>query len=396
MDLLKFDPELCTLCNKCIQKCPFGALNMGEKGIEVNEKCRMCGVCVKVCPQRAIRFEQKARSQNKKDWKGFLIFAEQEQGKIHPVVFELIGEARKMAAKVGFDVDCLIIGGKGTRENARLLLEYGVQHVFVFEDSCFEGFRADIYTDAAAECISRQKPASVLIGATALGRSFAPRLATRFHTGLTADCTSLDIRENTDMVQIRPAFGGNIMAQILISDSRPQFATVRYRVMDRAKKVENPAGVIEDMQISEGMRQSGIKILSSQVIEHQKSIEEEDVLVVAGRGVKSERDVEMCRQLALALGGQLAFTRPMVEDGYGDQKHQIGLSGRTVRPKLIITLGVSGAIQFTACMNQAECIVAVNTDPDAAIFKIAHYCIVDDLYQVVPALLECLKNHKEE
>ena len=141
MDLLKFDAELCTLCNKCIQKCPFGALNMGEKGIEVNEKCRMCGVCVKVCPQRAIRFEQKARSQNKQDWNGFLIFAEQERGKIHPVAFELIGEARKMAEKVGFDVDCLIIGGKGTRENARLLLDYGVQHVFVFEDPCFEGFR---------------------------------------------------------------------------------------------------------------------------------------------------------------------------------------------------------------------------------------------------------------
>ena len=396
MDLLKFDAELCTLCNKCIQKCPFGALNMGEKGIEVNEKCRMCGVCVKVCPQRAIRFEQKARSQDKKEWKGFLIFAEQERGKIHPVVFELIGEARKMAKKVGFDVDCLIIGGKGTRENARILLEYGVQHVFVFEDPCFEGFRADIYTDAATECISRQKPASVLIGATALGRSLAPRLATRFHTGLTADCTSLDIRENTDMVQIRPAFGGNIMAQILITDSRPQFATVRYRVMDRAKKVEACAGVIEDMEISDGMRQSGIRILSSQVIEHQKSIEEEDILVVAGRGVKSERDVEMCRKLAEALGGQLAFTRPMVEEGYGDQKHQIGLSGRTVRPKLIITLGVSGAIQFTACMNQAECIVAVNTDPEAPIFKIAHYCIVDDLYQVVPVLMECLKNRKEE
>ena len=166
--------------------------------------------------------------------------------------------------------------------------------------------------------------------------------------------------------------------------------------MDRAKRVEHPSGTVELQKIDEEMIQSGIRILSSEVLVHQKSIEEEDVLVVAGRGVKSERDVEMCRQLAEALGGQLAFTRPMVEDGYGDQKHQIGLSGRTVRPKLIITLGVSGAIQFTACMNQSGCIVAVNTDPDAPIFQIAHYCIVDDLYQVVPRLLECLKNRKEE
>ena len=396
MDLLRFHAELCTLCNKCIQKCPFGALSMGEKGIEVNEKCRMCGVCVKVCPQRAIRFEQKARAQDKKDWKGFLVFAEQEQGKIHPVVLELIGAARKLAEKVGFEVNCVIVGSEGTSENAEMLLEYGVQHVYVFEHPCFEGFRADLYTDAVAECISKIKPSSVLIGATALGRSLAPRLATRFHTGLTADCTALDIRENTDMVQIRPAFGGNIMAQILITDSRPQFATVRYRVMDRAKRVEHPSGTVELQKIDEEMIQSGIRILSSEVLVHQKSIEEEDVLVVAGRGVKSERDVEMCRQLAEALGGQLAFTRPMVEDGYGDQKHQIGLSGRTVRPKLIITLGVSGAIQFTACMNQSGCIVAVNTDPDAPIFQIAHYCIVDDLYQVVPRLLECLKNRKEE
>lgn len=396
MDLLRFHAELCTLCNKCIQKCPFGALSMGEKGIEVNEKCRMCGVCVKVCPQRAIRFEQKARSQDKKDWKGLLVFAEQEQGKIHPVVLELIGAARKLAEKVGFKVNCVIVGSVGTSENAEMLLEYGVQHVYVFEHPCFEGFRADLYTDAVAECISKIKPSSVLIGATALGRSLAPRLATRFHTGLTADCTALDIRENTDMVQIRPAFGGNIMAQILITDSRPQFATVRYRVMDRAKRVEHPSGTVELQKIDEEMIQSGIRILSSEVLVHQKSIEEEDVLVVAGRGVKSERDVKMCRQLAEALGGQLAFTRPMVEDGYGDQKHQIGLSGRTVRPKLIITLGVSGAIQFTACMNQSGCIVAVNTDPDAPIFQIAHYCIVDDLYQVVPRLLECLKNRKEE
>ena len=198
------------------------------------------------------------------------------------------------------------------------------------------------------------------------------------------------------MIQIRPAFGGNIMAQISISRSRPQFATVRYRVMEKARKTENPSGEIIRCETPDTMVKSSIEILSAQVLEKKKSLEEEDIIVVAGRGAKNEAGVALCKDLADALGGQLAFTRPMVEDGFGDTAHQIGLSGRTVRPKLIITCGVSGAIQFTSCMNGAECIVAVNSDPEAQIFNTAHYCIVDDLNQVVPKLTELVKNRKED
>ena len=395
MELIRFNAQKCTLCGKCVEACPFGALHMGEKGIVVDEKCRMCKLCVRTCPEKAIRLEQKAKSFDKEKWRDFLIFAEQERGDIHPVACELIGEARKMAAKVGYQVNCVLIGGEGTAENAKKLLKYGVDTVFVYEHPGFEGFRADCYADAMADCISKMRPSSVLIGATSLGRSLAPRLSTRFHTGLTADCTTLDIKPNTDMIQIRPAFGGNIMAQIAIANSRPQFATVRYRVMDRAKPVENPTGQIVMRRATDEMARSKIKILSSQVIDKVKSLEEEDILVVAGRGVRNEKDVEMCRELAEALGGQLAFTRPMVENGFGDQAHQIGLSGRTVRPKLIITCGVSGAIQFTSCMTGSECIVAINNDPEAQIFKAANYCIVDDLYQVVPHLTELVKKQKE-
>ncbi len=301
-----------------------------------------------------------------------------------------------MSPNVGYQVKCILVGGRGTSENAKKLLAYGVDEVFVYEHKGFEGFKADCYTDAVADCIALIKPSSVLIGATSLGRSMAPRLATRFHTGLTADCTTLDIRENTDMIQIRPAFGGNIMAQILITDSRPQFATVRYHVMDRAEKVENPTGKITMCKVSDDMVKSKIEILSTTEILRQKSIEEEDILVVAGRGVRSEKDLAICRELAKALGGQLAFTRPMVENGFGDTSRQIGLSGRTVRPKLMITCGVSGAIQFTSCMTGSECIVAINQDPHALIFKYANYCIVDDLYKVVPKLTELIKNGREE
>lgn len=395
MDFLTFNSQKCTLCGKCIDICPFRALSMESYGIEVGDTCRMCGLCVRHCPEHAIRFEQRAYSVDKRKWRDFLIFVEQEQGRIHPVALELIGEARKMAPKVNYQVSCVILGGAGTTENARKLLKYGVDVVYAYEHEDLAAFRVDSYTDVVADCISEMKPSAVLIGATALGRSLAPRLSTRFHTGLTADCTKLDIKSNTDLVQIRPAFGGNVMAQIAITKSRPQFATVRYRVMDEAEPVTSPHGEVLSCRVTKEMVQSRIRVLSAEVIERTKSLEEEDIIVVAGRGAKNEAGVQLCRELAEALSGQLAFSRPMVENGFGDQNHQIGLSGRTVKPKLIITCGVSGAIQFTACMNGADCIVAINSDPDAQIFGTAHYCLVDDLFEVVPRLTEQVRKWKE-
>lgn len=396
MEFIRFNAARCTLCGLCIEKCPFGALSMKDNGIEVSDSCRMCGMCVRSCKEKAISFEQKSGEFNKEEWHDFLIYVEQERGDIHPVAYELIGEARKMAAKVGYKVNCVIVGGGGTTQNAEKLLAYGVDEVYVYEHEGFAGFKADCYADAVADCISEKKPSSVLIGATSLGRSLAPRLSTRFHTGLTADCTTLDIQNNSDMIQIRPAFGGNIMAQIMITRSRPQFATVRYRVMDKAKKVEKPHGHIELRKVTDIMVRSSIEVLSMELIEKKKTIEEAEVIVAIGRGVRNEEGVELCRQLADALGATLAYSRPMVEQGVGTQQYQIGLSGHTVRPKLIITCGVSGAIQFTSCMNGSETIVAINTDPDAQIFQVANYCIVDDLYAVVPKLTALLQNRKED
>ncbi len=393
MKFLKFDPKNCDLCGSCIDKCPFSAISMGKEGIELNENCRMCGVCVRECPHQALYFEQESRGEDKSKWNGILVYAEQERGEIHPVVYELIGEARKLAAVVNYKVYAVLVGGAGTTANAYKLLPYGVDEVFVYEHKGFEGFKADCYADAVADCISHLKPSVVLVGGTSLGRSLAPRLSTRFHTGLTADCTKLEMKENTDLVQIRPAFGGNIMAQIVIDRSRPQFATVRYKIMDKAEKVENPTGKVTICSVSDRMAKSGIEVLSAEVLEHVKTIEEEDVLVVAGRG--AEKALDQLKDLADLLGGQLCYTRPMVEAGYGDNTHQIGLSGRTVKPKLILTFGVSGAIQFTACMNGSECIVAVNNDPEAPIFKLATICVQDDLYEVLPAMIEELKTRKD-
>ncbi len=396
MSEICFDYAKCNLCGTCIEKCPFGALEIKDGKVSSNENCRICGACVRVCEEKAISIEEKVKEIDKTEWKNFLIYVEQERGDIHPVVYELIGEAKKMAAKVGFKVNCVMVGPEGTKENANKLLEYGVDEVYVYEHSFFEGFKVDAYSEAIADCINDKKPSSILIGATSLGRSLAPRLATRFNTGLTADCTTLDIEENTDMLQIRPAFGGNIMAQILIAKTRPQFATVRYRVMDKAKKVENPSGIIEVRNITDKMLESGIEIISSKLIEKKEAIEEADVIVAIGRGVRNEEGVEMCKELAKELGATLAFTRPLIENGVGDNLFQIGLSGHTVRPTLIITIGISGAIQFVAGMSGAETIVAINNDSNAQIFNVASYCVVDDLYEVVPKFTKLLKERKED
>lgn len=333
------------------------------------------------------------------------VYIEMEGGKVADVSLELLTKGRELATTLGVKLEAVVLG-HNLAGIEKELAKYGADTVWVADDPLFSPFRTLPHTAVLCGLIGQEKPQIALFGATPVGRDFAPRVSSALHSGLTADCTQLEIGDHKDaktgteyknlLYQIRPAFGGNIMAQIAIRRSRPQFATVRYCVMDRAERVQNPTGSVVKCTVTDDMARSRIRILSSEVIEKQKTIDEEDILVVAGRGVRSEKDVAMCRRLAEALGGQLAFTRPMVENGYGDQMHQIGLSGRTVRPRLIITCGVSGAIQFTSCMKDAECIVAINSDPEAQIFKTAHYCIVDDLYQVVPRLTALVQNRKED
>ncbi len=398
MSVICFDEKACDLCGVCVAQCPFGSLSVEKNGIEVDESCRMCGVCVKLCPKQALSFSQKPiqDANDKQSWRDILVFAEQELGELHPIAYELVGEAHKLARVVDFKVCAVLVGAENTKENAKKLLDYGVSTVYYYEDIGFSGFKADCYADALADCISQMRPSSVLIGGTAIGRSLAPRLSTRFRTGLTADCTKLEMQKNTDLVQIRPAFGGNVMAKILITDARPQFATIRYRVMDKAPKIENPDGCVQAMAVPKDMVKSGIEVLCTELLPSTKAIEEEDVLVVAGRGMKNEEGVALAQKLAKALSARLCFTRPMAESGLGDNTLQIGLSGRTVRPKLIVTCGVSGAIQFTAGMSGSACIVAINEDPDALIFNIAHYCLVGDAFALIPQMIEALNTIKQE
>ena len=381
----------CTGCGLCASNCPFGAIDMKDGKPELNAACKVCGLCVKNCPSKAIlRLETKVDSVDKSKWQDILVFAEVSGGRLHPVSLELIGKALELAKNVNYKVKTVLVGSK-VGDFAQELRHWGVSEIAVYDDEALSYFRADAYAACVEDYIRYAHPSVVLVGATSLGRSLAPRLSTRFHTGLTADCTKLELRENTDLVQIRPAFGGNIMAQIITTHTRPQFATVRYKVMNPPQRREEASGEILNRRIPKGVEESRVSCVDVTPIPPKKSISDAEILVVGGRGLQKEADLEMIKELAGLLGGEWATTRPLVEKGWNTNDRQIGLSGRTVRPRLIITCGVSGAIQFTACMRGSDHIVAINTDPKAPIFDVAHVAIVGDLYEIVPALIRQLK-----
>ena len=391
MAKIAFLERKCTGCGLCAQNCPFGAIEMKDGHPDINAACRVCGICIKNCPEKAIlKLETKVDSVDKSKWKDILVFAEVSGGRLHPVCLELIGKARELGDPIGFRVKAVLVGS-GVREHAEELRHYGVSEVAVYDAPELSYFRADAYAACVEDYIKFAHPSVVLVGATSLGRSLAPRLSTRFHTGLTADCTKLELRENSDLVQIRPAFGGNIMAQIVTTRTRPQFATVRYKIMNSPTRQEEASGEILIRKIPKGVNESRISCVSVTPIPPKKSISDAEILVVGGRGLQKEADLDMIKEFAALLGGDWAVSRPLVEKGWATNERQIGLSGRTVRPRLIITCGVSGAIQFAACMNGSDHIISINTDPDAPIFKVAHVAIVGDLYEIVPAMIGKLK-----
>lgn len=392
MSSLRINRDQCINCGVCKDACPFGAISDLNGHPAISEECRLCQACLAVCPVAAISMDQAAlpTQQSGCAWRGIMVYAEVSAGAIHPVTIELIGEAARLAKRTGEPVSALLIGYELQQPSAELL-RYGIDRVYCYDYPELHHFRVDTHANVFADCIKRTRPSIVLVGATATGRSLAPRLAARFRTGLTADCTELQIKENGDLVQIRPAFGGNIMAQIITPHSRPQFATVRYKVMNPATVVPDPHGVVEHCSVAPEQLNSGIEVLHRQQLAKSASITDAEVLVVAGRGVKDRAGLALLEELAELLGGQLASTRALVEAGWLPHARQIGLSGRTVKPNLCITCGVSGAVQFTAGMNKAEHIFAINQDATAPIFAVAHYGLVGDLYQIVPLLISRLK-----
>ena len=376
-----------------VKVCPFGAISYEGGNIDISSACKMCKLCVKKGGGLVDFVEDAAPTVDKSQWNGVCVYVDHHEGDIHRVTYELIGKAHELASVIGHQVYALMIGS-GIEAAAEKLLHYGVDKVFVYDDPALLDFRVEPYTAAFYDFVEKVKPSSILVGATNLGRQLAPRIAARCKAGLTADCTVLEMKENTNLVQIRPAFGGNTMAQIISPATRPQFCTVRYKVFTEPKPTAEAKGEIVKMTVTPEMMVSAIEILSAEEKPSDVDISEADVIVAIGRGAQSESMRAMAEELAELLGGMVACTRPLVEANLFDAKRQIGLSGRTVKPKFIICLGISGAVQFAAGMKSSDVIVAINTDKSASIFDVADYAIVGDVGEIVPALIAKIKEAK--
>jgi len=377
-----------------IKLCPFGAISYTDGKLDISSACKMCKMCVRRGGGAVEYVEDAAPTVDKSLWRGVCVYADCQGGEVHRVTYELIGKARELAKVISHPVYVLVIGYK-TQECVNKILHYGVDKVFVYDDEALKDFRIEPYTTAFCDFLDKFKPSSVLVGATNLGRQLAPRVAARCRAGLTADCTVLEMKENTDLVQIRPAFGGNIMAQIVSPNTRPQFCTARYKVFSEPKPTEKPCGDIVPMQTEADKLISKIKVLETKSKSKDVDISEADVIVAVGRGAASESMRAAAEELASLLGGMVACTRPLVEGNIFDAKRQIGLSGRTVKPKLIICVGISGAVQFAAGMKSSDCIVAINTDKNAPIFDVAHYSVVGDAAEILPKLINKIKEARQ-
>lgn len=326
---------------------------------------------------------------NKDEFKDVWVFIEQRQGSLQNVSIELLGEGRKIADKLGVDL-CGVLLGNNISNLSKELIEYGADKVYVAEDILLEQYTTDGYTTVISNMIDELKPEIVLVGATNIGRDLAPRISARVDTGLTADCTQLEVDvETRTLLQTRPAFGGNLMATIVTTEFRPQMSTVRPGVMKKADRQEGRTG--EVIAIDPKLTKKDVRTEVIEVIKAAKkgvAIEEAEIIVAGGRGLGKAEGFQLIKELAEKLGGEVGASRACVDNGWIDQSHQVGQTGKTVRPKIYIACGISGAIQHVAGMHDSDVIIAINKNPEALIFKTAHYGIVGDLYKVIPAIID--------
>ncbi len=377
-----------------VKSCPFKAIVAKDGSVDVDQSaCKICRICAKKFAD-VFKFQEIEEEKiNKDEWVGITVFIEHDGNKIHPVSLELIGKSKELAKVTGHPVYALLFSDDANKFTDTLLA-YGVDKVYSYEHKLLGHFNVEYYVEVMADFVSKVKPSTILYGGTAIGRSFAPRVAARLKTGLTADCTILDMKKNTDLVQNRPAFGGNIMAGIICENTRPQMATVRYKIFKMPEKVK-PFGVVEKMSLKDIKFKTNMRLVETKEKPKEIDISEADTIVCIGKPFKTKEQIQMAKEFADLIGAQLACTRPLVEAGVMPATRQIGLSGRTVSPKLLICLGISGAVQFTAGMKGSEVVFAVNNDKNAAIFDFVHYGLVGDIFTILPELIKTLKGEED-
>jgi len=391
--LIKVIQEKCIGCSKCIPICPYQAITLVDKKAVINlDTCTLCGACLPECPFDAIIIEKEQEQvQNLADYSGVMVYAEQKNGIVMPIAFEILSKARELADDLGNDVTAVLLGNNFDKQSEELI-HFGADKVIVVDDAFLENFLDEPYTQAMSYVVNKYKPEIVLSGATAIGRSFIPRLAVELHTGLTADCTDLNIDPETkELVQTRPAFGGNIMAEIRTSNYRPQMATVRHKVFDPLPKDENRTGDVIQEKVTFDNTKFLSKFLSYIKDETQSvKITDADIIVTGGRGIKCAENFTLIKQLASVLGAAVGASRAAVDAGWIEYSHQVGQTGKTVKPKIYIACGVSGAIQHLVGMQSSDIIIAINKNKDAPIFKVADVGIIGDLFEVIPQLVKQL------
>ena len=387
----------CIGCGACVSACPFGALEMQEAAVQVTAACTSCGACLEACPAGALEREavEAATGVDKQAYKGVWVFAEQQNGTVRSVVHELLGEGRRLADKLGEELAAVVFGAQ-TAAAVQAVIASGADKVYVVEGKEYEHYNSDAYTITLVDLIHTYKPNVILLGATVNGRDLGPRVACRVQTGLTADCTNLDIDDETRLVAwTRPAFGGNIMATIACPEHRPQMGTVRPNVFKRPEQDSSRTGEIITVlsTVKPGdIRTKLVKVISQCAA--AVNLEEAEIIVAGGRGMGCKENFALLEELAAAAGGAVGASRAVVDSGWMPAANQVGQTGKIVAPKIYFAFGISGAIQHLAGMLGSDIIVAVNKDPDAPIFKFANYGIVADALEAIALLTAEFKKIK--
>lgn len=394
MASIKVHLEKCTGCTLCVKACAFGAIHMADRKAVIDmAKCTLCGACVAACKFSAIELQKAAGP--KKDlsaYKDVWVFCEQKKGSVQSISYELLGEGRKLADKLGVKL-CAVLLGHGLEDTAEKLGERGADKVYLVDNPALKDYQDDPYTAVLVSLVEEYKPEALLCGATVIGRSLISRVAIKTNAGLTADCTGLDVDPKERLLlQTRPAFGGNIMATIIAPNHRPQMATVRHKVMQEAPVQPGRAAEIVSKVYPPEAFTSRTKLLDIVAeVTSTVNLSEADIIVAGGRGMGSKENFAQLEELAGVLGGAVGASRSAVDADWIPYSHQVGQTGKTVVPKLYFACGISGQIQHLIGMQSSKTIVAINKDPDAPIFKVATYGIVGDVNELVPALIKEFK-----
>ena len=383
----------CTGCGSCEPVCPFGLIEIIDDIAQIKEGCNLCGACVEVCDFDAIIIEE-IEQEVAEGYQGVWVFAEQRSGKLKSVSYELLSEGRKLADKLRTELGAVCLGHNV--EGAEGLVAYGADKIYIVDDPALADHQEDYYTGMLVDLVRKYKPEILLAGATAMGRSFIPRVASIVYTGLTADCTGLDIDPDSRLLlQTRPTFGGNVMATITCQAKRPQMSTVRPHVFKRSEPDTGRKGEVIKVDFNKEAVTSRTKLLEFvEDLSEKVKLDDAEIIVSGGRGLGKPENFGIIKELADAIGAAMGSSRPPVDDGWISYPHQVGQTGKTVCPKLYVACGISGAVQHLAGMQTAEIIVAINEDPNAPIFEVATYGIVGDLFDIVPMLTDKLKKSR--